>query len=122
MCANANGRPGPPIKADDEAKTGSLREEDNAEGRLGASVPFGFLPKTRIAALRSLAGFTIRLRLRALRWAFSAVQRVRAHSVNRPYLYHRHAAQPSAAQAPRNATPPNGVTTPKAFAPVSASA
>jgi hypothetical protein len=31
MDANANGRHGPPIKADDEAKTGRLREENNAE-------------------------------------------------------------------------------------------
>src|SRR5437762_194501 len=36
-----------------------------------------------IAALQSLAGCPTRLRLRALRWAFSAMQRVHAHSVNR---------------------------------------
>jgi hypothetical protein len=84
MGANANGWHGPPIKADDEAKTGRLREEDNAEWRPTALVPFGLLPKTPIAALQSLAGLTTRLRLCALRWAFSAVQRVRVHSVNRP--------------------------------------
>jgi hypothetical protein len=67
MGANANGRHGPPIKADDEAKTGRLREEDNAEWRPRALVPFGLLPKTPITALQSLAGFTIRLRLCALR-------------------------------------------------------
>jgi hypothetical protein len=84
MGANANGRHGPPIKAADEAKTGRLREEANAERRPRTPVPFGLLPKTPIAALQSLAGFTTRLRLCALRWAFSAVQRVRVHSVNRP--------------------------------------
>jgi hypothetical protein len=84
MDANANGRQGSPIKADDEAKTGRLREEDNAEGRPLPPVPFGLLPKTPIAALQRLVGFTTRLRLCALRWAFSAVQRVRVHSVNRP--------------------------------------
>ena len=84
MHANANERHGPPIKADDEAKTGRLREENNAEWRPRALVPFGLLPKTPIAALQNLAGFPTRLRLRALRWAFLAVQRVRVHSVNRP--------------------------------------
>jgi len=44
--ANANGWHGPPIKADDEAKTGRLREEDNAEWRPKAPVPLGLLPKT----------------------------------------------------------------------------
>jgi hypothetical protein len=85
MGANANGLIGPPIKADDEAKTGRLREEDNAERRPKLPVPFGLLPKTPIAALQRLAGFTTRLRLCALRRAFSAMQRVRVHSVNRPY-------------------------------------
>jgi hypothetical protein len=73
-----------PIKAADEAKTGRLREENNEEWRPRAPVPFGLLPKTPTAALPSLAGQPARLRLCALRWAFSAVQRVRAHSVNRP--------------------------------------
>src|SRR5664279_2935661 len=85
MFANANGWHGPPIKADDEAKTGRLREDDNAECPPTAPVPFGLPPKTTIAALQSLAGFTTRLRLRVLRWAFSAVQRVRKHSLNRPF-------------------------------------
>jgi hypothetical protein len=84
MGANANGWHGAPIKADDEAKTGCLREEDNAERRPRTPVPFGLLPKTPIAALQRLAGLTTRLRPRALRWAFSAEQRVRVHSVNRP--------------------------------------
>jgi hypothetical protein len=84
MGANANERHGPPIKADDEAKTGCLREEDNAEWRPRVLVPFGLLPETSIAALQNLAGYPTRLRLRALRWAFSAVQRVCVHSVNRP--------------------------------------
>ncbi len=86
MFADANEWHGPPIKADDEAKTGRLREEDNAEWRPRAPVPFGLLPKTPIAALQSLAGFTTRLRLCALRCAFSALQRVREHSLNRPFL------------------------------------
>ena len=72
------------IKAAEEAKTGRLRKEDNAEWRPRPPVPSGSLPKTPIAALQSLAGQPARLRLRALRWAFSAVQRVCAHSVNRP--------------------------------------
>jgi hypothetical protein len=67
MDANANGWSGPPIKAADEAKTGRLREEDNAEWRPKTPVPFGLLPKTPIAALQSLAGFPTRLRLCALR-------------------------------------------------------
>ena len=41
-------------------------------------------PADRIAALQSLAGYATHLRLRALRWAFLAVQRVCAHSVYRP--------------------------------------
>ena len=40
MGANANERHGPPIKANDEAKTGCLREEDNAEWRARVLVPF----------------------------------------------------------------------------------
>jgi hypothetical protein len=62
MGANANGRHGPTVKADDDAKTGRLREEDNAEWRPRAPVPFGLLPKTPIAALRRLAGYPTRLR------------------------------------------------------------
>ena len=84
MDANANGWHGAPIKANDEAKTGRLHEEDNAEWRPMPPVPFGLLPKTPGAALRSLTGQAARFRLRALRWAFSTVQRVCAHSVNRP--------------------------------------
>ena len=84
MYACANGWHGVPIEAPDEAQTGRLREEGNEEWRPMPPVPFGLLPKTPIAALRSLTGQPARFRLRALRWAFSAVQRVRAHSVNRP--------------------------------------
>jgi len=84
MGAKANEWHGAPIKADDEAKTGRLGKEDNVEWRPMPLVPFGLLPKTLIAALQSLAGQPARLRLRALRWAFPAVQRVCAHSVNRP--------------------------------------
>jgi len=84
MDANANGWHGVPIKTADEAKTERLREENNAEWRAMPPVPSGLLPKTPIAALQSLAGYPTRLRLRALRWAFPAVQRVCAHSINRP--------------------------------------
>ena len=76
MGANANRWPEAPIKAADEAKTERLREENNAEWRPMPAVPSGLLPKTPIAALQSLAGYPTRLRLRALRWAFPAVQRV----------------------------------------------
>ena len=84
MGAIANGWHGAPIKAADEAKTERLREENNAEWRPMPRVPFGLLPKTPIAALQSLAGFPTRLRLRALRRVFSAMQRACAHSVSRP--------------------------------------
>jgi hypothetical protein len=67
MGTNANGWHGPSLKADDKAKTGRLREEDNAEGGLMSPFPFGLLPKTLSAALQSLAGFPTRLRLCALR-------------------------------------------------------
>ena len=56
MGANANGWHGAPIAAADEAKTGGLGEESNKEWRPMASVPFGLVPKTRIAALQRLAG------------------------------------------------------------------
>ena len=84
MGANANVRNEAPIKAHDEAKTGRLGEESNTEWRLSAYVPFGLLPKTRIAVLQRLAGRPARFRLRALRCAFSALQRVCVHSVSRP--------------------------------------
>jgi len=84
MGANANGRNEAPIKAHDEAKTGRLGQECNEEWRRSAIVPFGLLPKTRIAALQRLDGQPARLRLRALRCAFLAMQRVCVHSVNRP--------------------------------------
>lgn len=58
MGANANERHGPPIEADDEAKTGRPREEDHAEWRPEAPAPLGVLPKNPIAALQSLAGLT----------------------------------------------------------------
>jgi hypothetical protein len=85
MDANANGCSEAAIKARDEAKTGRLGEERNEEWRLAAPVLFGLLPKTRIAALRRLTGRPARLRLRALHCAFSALQRVCAHSVYRPW-------------------------------------
>src|SRR5574337_184845 len=81
--ADANGYPGAPVAAADEAKTGGLGEENNKEWRPRAPVPVGLLPKTPIAALQRLAGCPTRLRLRALCWAFSATQRVRVHSVDR---------------------------------------
>ena len=84
MGANANEWHAAPIKADDEMKTRCLRKEDNAEWGRRVPVPFGLLPESPIAALQSLAGHLVRLRLRALRWAIPAVQRVCAHSVNRP--------------------------------------
>jgi len=84
MAANANGRNEAAIKAHDEAKTGRLGEECNEEWRLSTPVPFGLLPNTRIAALQRLAGRPARLRLRASRYACSALQRVCVHSVNRP--------------------------------------
>ena len=84
MGACANEWPGAPIAAADDAKTRGLGEESNNEWRPRPHVPFGLLPKTPIAALQSLAGCPTRLRLRALRWPFSAVQRVCVHSVNRP--------------------------------------
>src|SRR4249920_3231897 len=86
MGANANGWHGAPIATADEAKTSGLGEESNKEWRPRAPVPVGLLPKTPIAALRTLVGYPtrLRLRLRALRWAFSALQRVCVHSANRP--------------------------------------
>jgi hypothetical protein len=62
MGANANGHNEAPIKVQDEAKTGRLGDECNEEWRLIASVPFGLLPKTPIAALQRLAGCPTRLR------------------------------------------------------------
>ena len=67
MGTNANGRNEAPIKAHDEAKTGRLGEECNDEWRLRPPVPLGLLPKTPIALLRRLTGFSTRLRLRASR-------------------------------------------------------
>jgi hypothetical protein len=67
MDANATGRPEAPIKAQDEAKTGGLDEDGNAEWRPRTPVPFGLLPKTPIAALQRLAECPTRLRLSALR-------------------------------------------------------
>ncbi len=45
MSGSANGWQGAPIKALDDAKTGCLGEESNAEWRPRASVPFGLLPQ-----------------------------------------------------------------------------
>ncbi|HXX84086.1 MAG TPA: hypothetical protein VEN29_08890, partial [Casimicrobiaceae bacterium] len=67
MGAYANGCPGAPIKAQDEAKTSGLGEDGNTEWRPRTPVPFGLLPKTPITALQSLAGRPARLRLCALR-------------------------------------------------------
>ena len=84
MDANAKGQLEAPIAAADEAKTGGLGEESNKDWCLKLPFPFGLLPKMRSTALRRLAGYPTRLRLRALRWAFLAMQRVCVHSVNRP--------------------------------------
>jgi len=67
MGAIANGRHGAPIATADEAKTSGLGEESNKEWRPVPPVPFGLLPKTLTAALRRLAGWPTRFRLRALR-------------------------------------------------------
>ncbi len=67
MGINANGWHGAAIAAADEATTSGLGEESNKEWRPRTPVPFGLLPKTPIAALRRLAGYPTRLRLRALR-------------------------------------------------------
>ena len=67
MGANANVWIGAPIAAADEAKTGGLGEESNKEWRPRAIVPFGLLPKTLVASLRRLTGFSTRRRLRASR-------------------------------------------------------
>jgi hypothetical protein len=61
MSTNANGWPGAPIKAPDEAKTGRLGKEGNEEWRPRAAVPFGLLPKEPGASLQSLAGQPARL-------------------------------------------------------------
>jgi len=61
-----------------------LGEESNKEWRPMPPVPFGLLPKTLSAALQRLAGHLARRSRSTLRWAFSAMQRVCAHSVNRP--------------------------------------
>src|SRR5215831_13693878 len=84
MGAYANGCPGAPIKAWDEAKTSGLGKDSNTEWRPRTPVPFGLLPKTPIAALQSLAGRPARLRLCAFRSAVSAPHRVCVHSVNGP--------------------------------------
>ena len=86
MSANANGWHGVPIKALDEAKTGRLSEESNAEWRPRAPVPFGLLRKWLYTLLQKLAGLPARLRFRASRRAIFALQRIRRHSVNRPYF------------------------------------
>ena len=83
MFANANGWRGAPIAAPDAVQTGRLHKEGNKEGRPRAPVPFGLLPETPSAALQRLAGHLARLSRSTLRWAFSAVQRVCVHSVNR---------------------------------------
>jgi hypothetical protein len=67
MDANASGWHGVPIETPDEAKTGRLGEEGNEEWHPRVLAPFGLPPKTHIAALQSLGGFTTRLRLCALR-------------------------------------------------------
>jgi hypothetical protein len=84
MGAYANGCAGAPIEAQDEAKTSGLGEDGNKEWWPRTPVPFGLLPKTPIAVLPRLAGRLARLRLGALRYAFSATQRVCVHSVNGP--------------------------------------
>src|SRR5258707_106719 len=80
MNASANGWHGAPIAAADDAKIRSLGWESNKEWRPMPPVPFAqfsqLRPKTPSAALRRLAKCATCLRLRALRWAFSAVQRI----------------------------------------------
>jgi hypothetical protein len=70
MSASANGWHGAPIKALDEAETGRLCEESNAEWRPRAPVPFGLLPKWPCASLQSLAGLPARLRFAPRSWPF----------------------------------------------------
>jgi len=79
MDANANGWHGAPIKALDEAKTGRLGEESNAERRARAPVPFRLPPKWPCTSSQSLARRPACLRLRASRMAISALQRVWVH-------------------------------------------
>jgi hypothetical protein len=85
MFTNANGRHAPPIQALDEEKTGRLCVYSNAEWRRMPPAPFGLLRKRRCASLRKLAGRPARLRFHASRNAVFAMQRIREHSVNRPY-------------------------------------
>jgi len=85
MATNANGRHGVPIKAPDEAKTARLSEDGNDEWHPMPPVPAGLQRKWHFAVLRKLAGRPVRLRFRASRNAIFAVQRIRSHSVNRPY-------------------------------------
>jgi hypothetical protein len=77
MFTNANGRHGPPIKALDEAKTGGLCKESNAEWRPMPPVPSGLLRKRHCASLRKLAGRAARLRFPASPNAVFATQRIR---------------------------------------------
>jgi len=84
MPTNANGWAGAPIKARDEAKTGRLGEERNAEWRPGAPVPFGLQRKEPLASLQVLAGYPTRLRACASRETLFARNALRRHSVNRP--------------------------------------
>jgi hypothetical protein len=56
MFANANGVKTAPIKARDDAQTGRLGEERNAEWRRFYPIPFGLRSKRPCAALQSLDG------------------------------------------------------------------
>lgn len=52
MGAYANGCPGAPIKAQDEAKTSGLGEDGNTEWRLRTPIPVGLLPTQRVCVHR----------------------------------------------------------------------
>src|SRR5437867_9857749 len=75
MSASANGWHGAPIKALDEAKTGCLCEESNAEWRPRVLVPFGLRRKRLCTLLQSLAGFPTRLHFAPRAESFSLATR-----------------------------------------------
>jgi hypothetical protein len=83
MSASANGWHGAPIKALDEAKTGCLGEESNAEWCPRASVPFGLRRKGPFTSLQSLAGQPARLRFAPRARPFFACNASCGHNVNR---------------------------------------
>ena len=80
----------PRADGDEQERRRAERTHDASRGRhgrhRGRRMPGVADERGGSAAKRrhSVSRCPTRLRLRALRWAFSAVQRVRAHSVNRP--------------------------------------